>query len=102
MPSPFSLEDHMTAQRTMVYRAAVDGDTHTLDVEGVNLAYQIVELDDTDPAPDGWFRTTNEISAAPVAPPAKRAKIRMKAEKSEPENDAANDETPVSDDGISN
>ena len=80
----------MTAQRTMVYRAAVDGDTNMIEIESVKIAYQIVELEDNDSSPDGWFRTTNEISAAFEPAPKKAPKIKK----------PVNDE--VSDDGVSN
>ena len=69
----------MPIQATMVYRKASDGATKAFVTEAGLVEYQIVDLDDGDPAPDGWFRTYQEVFSAPVEPPKKT--LKLKAEK---------------------
>ena len=63
----------------MVYRKASDGAIKTHETESGLVEYQIVDLDDGDPAPDGWFRTYQEVFAAALEPPKKT--LKLKAEK---------------------
>ena len=69
----------MPIQQTMVYRKASDGDANTVATSDGIVAYQILDLDDNDPAPDGWFRTYQEVFAAALEPPKKT--LKLKAEK---------------------
>ena len=69
----------MPIQATMVYRKASDVATETVATADGVVEYQIVDLDDGDPAPDGWFRTYQEVFSAPVEPPKKT--LKLKAEK---------------------
>ena len=66
----------MPIQPTMVYRKPTETSTKAFVTEAGLVEYQILDLDDGDPAPDGWFRTYQEVFSAPVDPPKKTLKLK--------------------------
>ena len=58
----------MPKQPTMVYRKPTEGNEPKFETAVGTVEYRIFDLDDADPAPDGWCRSYEDaLTAPPVA-----------------------------------
>ena len=76
----------MPKQATMVYRKAADGAQNVHEHQGQKYEWQIVELEDDEPAPAGWSRSIGEEPTADDKPKRGRKPKADQADESEPVN----------------